>query len=271
MTIKQLLQIGKNENPRDAGFLLMHAAEISKTQLLLGDLEVSTETQAKYRGYLSRAAADEPVEYITNSAEFFGHTFYVDQNVLIPRDETELLVSSAIDALNADKPIILDIGTGSGCIAISLAIAIPTARVFATDISLAALDVARKNARNLGVLDRITFLHSDITQEFPPIAEDLDLIISNPPYIAHDDKLVDAEVHKFQPHTALYADDNGLKIYKHIIQRARLKSGGIIAFEVGYNQAATVSELLQNNGNFRNIKTIPDYAGIERMVFANFA
>jgi len=271
MTIKELLQIGKNENPRDAGFLLMHAAGISKTELLLGDLNVSSEVETKYRSYLARAATGEPVEYITNSAEFFSHTFYVDQNVLIPRDETELLVSAAIDAFDIVNPTILDIGTGSGCIATSLALAIPTAQVFATDISLPALNVARKNARDLGVSDKITFLHSDITQEFPPIAEDLDLIISNPPYIAPGDKLVDTEVHQFQPYTALYADDNGLKIYKHIINRVRLKSGGIIAFEVGYNQASAVSELLQINGNFINIKTIPDYAGIERMVFANFA
>jgi len=267
MVIKDLLQISKSKSLRFAGFLLMHLMEISKTELLLGELEVPSDIETKYHEYIKRFNNGEPLEYIINSAEFSGHTFYVDGNVLIPRDETELLVETAIEILQPfEDQKILDIGTGSGCIAISLAKAIPNAKIFVTDISLEALNVAKRNAESLNVLERIKFLHSDITKEFPPIDCEIDLLISNPPYISPGDKMVDAEVHKFQPHSALYADENGLAIYRHIAERA---SGNVkmIALEVGYNQAEAVAKLLQTNG-FHDIKIIPDFSGIQRVIIA---
>jgi len=269
MVIKDLFQIGKTKNPRNAGFLLMHAAKISKTELLIGELEVSNHIEEKYYEFLQRASNGEPVEYITNSAEFFGRIFYVNNSVLIPRDETELLVETTIAELKTiKKPVILDIGTGSGCIAISLALAIPTAKIFATDISLPALEVAKRNALNLGVSNRIEFLHNDITTELPVFDDTIDLLISNPPYISIGDKMIEPAVHNFEPHTALYANENGLEVYRHIAEKA---SGiaKIIALEVGYSQANDVAELLQKNG-FSDIKTIPDYAGIDRIVIAKY-
>jgi len=285
MKIQELLQIGNSKLPRgNAGVLLMHAANITKTELILGELEVSLEAEQRYYEFLNRAEIGEPIEYITNSADFFGHKFYVDSNVLIPRDETELLVEVAIDALSScSNPTILDIGTGSGCIAISLTLAIPTARIFATDISEPALEIARRNARDLGVADRIEFVRDDVTSDFSltkhPSAnaatlftkEGFDMVISNPPYITLGDKMVEPTVHQFQPHTALYAADNGLEIYRHIIAKSNLKPNGFLTFEVGYDQAEAVAGLIRATENFRNIQKIPDYAGIDRIILANFS
>jgi len=270
MVIRELLRISNPKSLRDAGFLLMQAANITKTELILGELEVSANAQAKYLEFLERYNGGEPIEYIVNSAEFFGHEFYVDRSVLIPRDETELLVEVAIEALNSAKnPTIIDIGTGSGCIAISLALALPTARVVATDISESALEIARRNARDLGVADRIEFICDDITNS--TIDEIFNLIISNPPYIALGDEMVEPTVHQFQPHAALYAGENGLEIYRHIVEFAGGQSRPpLLAFEVGYNQANAVAELIQASEKFYDIQKIPDLSGIERIVFAKF-
>ena len=219
-------------------------------------------------GFVTRLLEGEPLQYVLGETVFMGHPFKVDRRALIPRPETELLVEAVLKnegLWHKELPCVADIGTGSGCIAISLTMASPRARFQAVDISPAALDLARENARALGVEDRIDFIQGDLLEPLDP--ESLDAIVSNPPYVATSEYArLPREIHDHEPPMALEGGRDGLSVISRLVQQAatRLKSGGILLMEIGENQAAQVRELMEAAGFF-NVEILKDLAGQDRI------
>lgn len=203
-----------------------------------------------YRALVTRRCGREPVAYILGEREFWGLPFEVTPDVLIPRPETELIVEEALDLFPAGRApgVIVDAGTGSGCLAVALAREFDEARVIATDISEAALAVARRNAARNGVGDRIDFRAGDLLE---PVTEPADLIVSNPPYVASGDVggLV-PEVREHEPHIALFAGVDGLSVFGKLFPAAatRLRPGGRLIVEVGYDQDDRVARIASGHG-----------------------
>lgn len=212
---------------------------------------------------LKRLEAGEPVQYIVGNVDFYGLNFKVDKRVLIPRFETEGLVEKVLKLIDKDNLKILDVGTGSGCIAITLKSMLPNANVDACDISIDALEVAKSNAK-LNNSD-INFIQSDL---FSNIHDKYDLIISNPPYIAYDDE-IDLVVKNNEPHLALYADDKGTHLYKEIFKQALnyLNDKYILAFEIGYMQGDILKEEATKYFKDANIYVEKDLADKDRYLF----
>lgn len=267
------------DTPRlDAEILLSHLLGCERIALYTHPSKpLKADTIAQYESVIQRRTQRFPLQYITNRAEFMSLNFYVDERVLIPRPETEVLVETVIkrsQALSGIREIvIIDIGTGSGNIAVSLAKQLKNARIFAIDISPDALTVAKINAQKHGVSNKITFLCGDAFRplEGPGTAVQAHFIISNPPYVADDEfPLLQEEVRDFEPYTALVSGRDGLQVFKHIIAEVNpwLKPGGFIAFEVGEKQAQRVSQLLQNTGRLTHIEFLQDYQQIPRIVVA---
>jgi len=237
---------------RDTAWLEAHRDEV------LEDADAES-----FAALVERRAAGEPVAYLLGVREFYGRDFAVSPAVLIPRPETELLVDLGKAALKGlAAPRILDLGTGSGCVAVTLALEVPQAEVTAIDIAAAALDVARGNADFLGA--RVRFLHSDW---FAVLGrERFDLIVANPPYIAAGDPHLAQGDLRFEPETALHCGADGLDAIRGIIAAAaqHLRRGGRLYFEHGYDQAAAVAGLLQA-AEYENIEQHRDLAGIVRV------
>lgn len=203
-----------------------------------------------YRALVDRRCRREPIAYILGEREFWGRPFAVTPDVLIPRPETELIVEEALELFRGGRGpgVIIDVGTGSGCLAVSLALEFPDARVIATDISFAALSVARRNAERNGAADRIDFRLGDLLE---PVSERADLIVSNPPYVASGDApgLV-PEVREHEPHVALFGGADGLIVYARLFPAAstRLSPGGRLIVEVGYDQDDRVARIAARDG-----------------------
>lgn len=227
------------------------------------------EEIAKIREWIKRRGDKEPLQYILEKEEFYGITFKVNKSVLIPRQDTEILVEKAIENIkNRANPKILDIGAGSGAISISLAKNIEGSIVLGVDISEEALCVARENMELNGIKN-LKLIKSDVFENVN--YREFDMIISNPPYIPdYEYETLMKEVKEHEPKTALVADDNGYFFYKKIIKEGKnyLVSGGVVLFEAGYNQAKKIKELFENDGNYKEIEIFKDYAGIERVVKA---
>lgn len=209
-----------------------------------------------------------PVQYIVGNVDFYGYTFKVNKNTLIPRFETELLVEKTIKYINKyfnNEIKILDIGTGSGCIAITLNKLLDNSRVTAVDISKNALDVARENSK-INNTD-VNFIESDV---FSNINDKYDVIISNPPYISYDEDIMDV-VYNNEPHMALYADDNGLYFYDKILMECRkyLNDRFFIAFEIGYKQGNDIINIINKYFDNVNISLEKDYSGRDRFIFVS--
>lgn len=208
-----------------------------------------------------------PIQYIFNEQIFYGHSFYVDKNVLIPRLDTEVVVEKALSLLfNIEKPIVLDIGTGSGAIGITIALENRDSKVLATDISENALNVAKKNSENLGV-NNIKFLKSNLFENIE--FNKFDLIISNPPYISNEEiSLVSENTLLYEPKESLFASNNGLFFYYEIAKNAKsyLKNNGVLLFEIGFKQAKAVKEILENF-SFSSIEYGQDLAGNDRWIY----
>ena len=209
-----------------------------------------------------------PVQYIVGNVDFYGYTFKVNKNTLIPRFETELLVEKTIKYINKyfnNEIKILDIGTGSGCIAITLNKLLDNSRVTAVDISKNALDVARENSK-INNTD-VNFIESDV---FSDINDKYDVIISNPPYISYDEDIMDV-VYNNEPHMALYADDNGLYFYDKILMECRkyLNDRFLIAFEIGYKQGNDILNIINKYFDNVNISLEKDYSGRDRFIFVS--
>jgi release factor glutamine methyltransferase len=211
-----------------------------------------------------------PLSYILNEAYFFDHIFYVDENVLIPRSETELVVEQAISRINVDTNIVLDIGTGSGAIALTIASKFPACEIIASDISENALIVAKKNAINNNI-NNISFVESDLFATIDnKLQKSFDLIISNPPYIGDDEiSELDQSVKDFEPHLALFAEDNGFAIYEKIINQAKdwLKPGGYLVLEIAPRHKDNIFIKMQDN-NYSEIEIKNDYNDRPRIAIA---
>ena len=252
-----------------AKILLANILNVKKEYLLIHSKEeVKQEDKIKYENCIKELIKGKPLQYITNKQEFMGLNFYVDENVLIPQPDTEILVEKAIEiAETTQKNKILDMCTGSGCIAISLAKKINNAQITAVDISNSALNVANKNAINNNVENKIKFINSDM---FNNIEEKFDIIVSNPPYIETETiNKLEIEVQN-EPHVALDGGIDGLKFYKIIANNAfeYLNENGYLLLEIGYNQQESVTQLLQDTGKYKNIETIKDLGGNYRVVIA---
>lgn len=273
----QILKAVNNEAPAaDAGALLCAAAKCGRVFLYShGDSVVREEDLQKYLAALEQRAQGYPLQYLTGTQEFMSLPFEVGPGVLIPRQETELLVETVIDYCEkrassegtaGGRPFrILDIGTGSGCIAISLARYLPGCAIMAVDKMEDALAIAKRNAVKNSVDSRITFIKGDLFQNV--VGEAFDVIVSNPPYIRSD--VISGlmrEVREYEPHTALDGGTDGLYFYREITCKAHayLKKGGLLAFEIGYDQALDVVSLMPPY--FVNIKTFQDLSGMDRVV-----
>ncbi|SEN24244.1 release factor glutamine methyltransferase [Stigmatella aurantiaca] len=258
------------DSPRlTAEVLLSHLLNMGRVRLYVDlDRPLSKEELAAYRALIERRMAGEPTQYLTGTKEFYNRPFKVDARVLIPRPETELLVEAALHALPKDAPSrALDVCTGSGCIAISLAAERPQASVTATDLSPGACALARENAEALGVAGRLTLLQGDLFAPLPPDAR-FALVVSNPPYIASGEiPGLSAEVRR-EPPLALDGGRDGLDLIRRVIQGARrhLEPGGLLAMEIGETQGAAVKELLQAAG-YENARVEKDLERRDRLAF----
>lgn len=261
----------------DAEVLLAHVLNKERIYLYVHfDEPLQAGELASFRELVKKRAARIPVAYLTGEREFMGLKFKVSKDTLIPRPDTEILVQAAVDALTkigGNEIHFADIGTGSGAIALSILKFIPAATAETVDIAAGALKIAKENAVNLGVADRITFHNGDLLAPLTKGSNSYSAIISNPPYIPQKDIATLApEVKNAEPLTALAGGEDGLDFYRRLTADAPqlLIAGGFIALEVGINQAAAVAALAKNNPliNADTVKIIKDYAGIERVVMA---
>jgi release factor glutamine methyltransferase len=253
---------------RDAELLLLDQLNINRTQLFIDtERELAEEEEFSFWQNIHRRAANEPIQYITGKQEFYGLNFHVTPAVLIPRPETEHLVEAVLQALPREKSLrILDVGTGSGILAITLALHLPYAEITAVDISSAAIAVARRNAEAHHVAHRIQLIESDLLDRVPGSL--YDAIVSNPPYVPEPDRTtLHPQVRDYEPATALFAGENGLDIYRRLIPQAHhaLKLSGLLALEIGHDQQAAIALLLQT---WRNLFFINDLQNIPRVALA---
>ncbi|HKS95776.1 MAG TPA: peptide chain release factor N(5)-glutamine methyltransferase [Terriglobia bacterium] len=265
-----------------AELLLMHVLGRDRSYLYTNpEVELAPDATERYFRLVAERATGKPTQYITGHQEFWGLDFEVTPDVLIPRPETEHLVEAVLGSariLPASRGVglsIVDVGMGSGCIALALASELPAATIFATDISPAALAVARRNAERLGMPARIQFIESDLLACFlddRARGARFDFVVSNPPYVARDElDRVQREVREFEPRLAWGGLEHGDEIYRRLIPQALevLKPGGHLVVEVGYNMAERVRALL--GSEWTDVEIRPDLAGIPRVVSARKA
>jgi len=278
MTLRDaLLEASTSIARRDAETLLAHTLHRDRAWLLAhADDSIDPAQLQSFRSLVARRAAQEPLQYITGTQEFFGLPLRVTPAVLIPRPETEHLVEAVLDWAHSQpqsNPLhIADVGTGSGAIALALAQNLPHADITATDLSSAALAVARANAAQLGLASRIRFLEGDLLAALPAKTPPFDAIVSNPPYVPHTDAPTLApEVRDHEPSLALYAGADGLSLYRRLIPQAfhALRPGGLLALEIGFGQRTALTHLLTNPDQpWQNIRFLDDYASIPRVALA---
>ncbi len=284
MTLREALaaafhQLSDNPHLRDhamedAAYLLLHALEISRASMLANyDRILTAEELAVYQRMIARRLGSEPLQYITGDCEFYSLPLRVNPAVLIPRPETEHLVETVLCELDPTQALrIVDVGTGSGAIAIALAVHLPRAQITALDLSAAALEVAAANARTNGLAGRIRFLESDLLAALSSESalEPLgwDAIVSNPPYVpAADRDSLHPQVRDYEPSLALFAGPSGLDVYRRLIPQARaaLKPNGLLALEIGFDQRDAIAALL---ADWNGLRFIDDLQHIPRVAVA---
>lgn len=268
---KQFESAGLPFAGEDALDLVLGLTGLSRTDYVLRGHEVATSEQMEaLRAATDRRLANKPVDRILGWREFYGRRFEID-NVLSPRGDTEVLLLATLDAIKSvPAPHILDLGTGSGALAISLLYERPDARAVATDISEAALMTARRNAQALGVSDRLTLIQSDWFEEVPDAF--FHAVLSNPPYITSAAMgELDADVAQHDPELALHGGEDGLIPYRQIVPAAErfLASNGWLGVEIGYDQGPSVQSLFESSG-YEDVKITQDPAGHDRIVSAFF-
>ncbi len=268
-------QLKATSEPRiSARLLLAHALQCSVTDLFIhSDRILAVDQMARYRDLVAQRANHKPVAYLVGHREFLNLDFLVDERVLIPRPETELLVESVIEAakrlsrFQRQRPLhIVDVGTGSGIIATSLAIHLPQAMILATDASGAALQVAQDNARRYGVWARMTFLHGNL---LVPLPTAVDIIVANLPYVSQAEYAdLPPDIRLYEPHEALVAGVDGLDAIRTLLSQARshLFRDGTIWLETGAKQGDAVSELATRAFPDAQITVVKDYAHLDRLV-----
>ena len=263
------------ESPRtNAELLLANILICKRLDLYLKfDQPLKENEIILYREFIRRRGKFEPLQYITGSVEFFGIEFKVNKSVLIPRPETEILVETIINSAGKEENIdILDIGTGSGNIAVSIAMNLPNSKISAMDNSIDALEVAKENAKLNSVENRIDFMNESILYGFNYPAKKYDIIVSNPPYISAEEfRVVQPELKVFEPRAALTDEGDGLTFFRIISSKTKtiLKEKGKLFFEVGKDQSKLVEKILLEN-DFQNITIKKDYLNIERVVYGEF-
>ncbi len=265
-------QLTEQQLDVNAAFLLLeHVTQKSRASLLADLREPLTEHQSlQFDDLSAELLTGKPIQHIIGEEWFYGRSFIVSKDVLIPRPETEELVQGALHRsakLFGNNPIqVADIGTGSGAIAVTFQLEYPEANVTATDISEAALTVARRNAERNHA--RITFLQGDLAQ---PLANGKwDVVLSNPPYIGRDEaSSMSSTVLDHEPHNALFADENGLVLYRKLAETlpALMKKPGLIGLEIGYLQGEAVKRLFQNAFPTSEVEVVQDMNGKDRMIF----
>ena len=279
MTIKEIIIRDSKEleeispTPRlDVETLLQKVLDVDRLYILLNlDKSLSDDEEKLFNKFIEERLSNRPIAYIVENREFMGLDFYVKEGVLIPRPDTEVLVEEVIELCKDKGPInILDIGTGSGAITVSLAKYLVNAKITSVDISDIALEIGEKNAQSNDVDDRITFIKSDL---FTNIDKDMkfDIIVSNPPYIKKEViETLDKQVKDFEPYNALEGGIDGLDFYRAITTQGKnyLNKGGILAYEVGHDQSEDVSKLMEKDG-YTNIYTRKDLQQIDRVVIGS--
>ena len=257
--------IRQGEEAESLSFVYRSLKNLSFTDFVFAlQKEVTEEEKQFVKGIFQQLAAHKPAQYIIGQVDFYGMQLKVDERVLIPRPETEELVELILAENPGMNLSVLDIGTGSGAIALALAKNRPDWSVTAADISQDALDIASENAKNQNL--QIFLKKSDC---FTEISEKYDIIVSNPPYISREDESeVGLNVFHSEPHLALFADEDGLAIYRRIAEDAKdyLKDGGKIYLEIGYKQGQSVPELFKNYLPEKRVRTLKDQFGQDRMV-----
>ncbi len=272
MTLKQALSRARGiladgnieDAPLESELLLRHTLKISQVQLYLDlDHELSPNQEQTFWQLIKRRLNGEPTAYITGHREFYGLDFYVSPDVLIPRPESELLVEMALDLIqNRPVPAIAEVGTGCGAIAISLALKLRRAKIYATDVSALALKVALFNCQRHGVADRICLLHGDM---LAPLPEPVDLVVANLPYVSESELTNSVN---FEPLLALDGGSDGLEKIYQLCQRVtdKLRPDGYLLLEVGQGQGKGVTTCLHSLFPSAKIEIAPDLSGIDRVV-----
>lgn len=269
--LKESLQPITSEWEIESKWMLCHVLDCSVLDLIIYKQQAITEkAYSDLVEMVRRRTQREPIQYILGVHEFMGLPLKVGKGVLIPRQDTESLVEYIIQYV-AEQPIkILDIGTGSGAIAVSLAHYLKYAEVTTVDISEDALEIARENVRLNGTEDRVTLLKSDLFECVEP--RQFDIIVSNPPYISEADlRALEPEVKDHEPELALFGGKDGLDFYRRIIPKAKsyLKPNGLLIFEAGYDQSVKILKLFEENG-YNDIGVFSDLRGIPRFIYGHF-
>ena len=247
--------------------IVFHILEIKNVaQFISLNYKMSQAQEVQIRNHLLEIQNGKPYEYITNSCNFMGNNFFVNESVLIPRIDTEPLVEFVFGLKKRDETLkILDICTGSGCIGVSLAKFFLNSRVIAVDISPDALEISKINAKNNGVNRRFSTIQMNILEEIP--TGDFDIVIANPPYIKTNDiKTLSSSVRDFEPHLALNGGDDGLIFYKRLVKYASTLRNCDIIFEIGHNQAHDVQKILENEGILKS-RILKDFGENDRGVY----
>jgi release factor glutamine methyltransferase len=259
-------------SPRlNAETLLMFVLGVNRAYLYAHpERELTAEELARYDEVVGQRSTGMPSQYITGHQEFWGLDFVVSRAVLIPRPETEHLVETVLElAREVVNPKLVDVGTGSGCIALTLASELQTAEVYGVDLSADALEMARANAARLQLDERVKFLQSNVLEALAGI-HDFDFVVSNPPYVGKNEAdKVQRTVFEFEPRMAVFSGESGLDVIRPLIKQAHaaLKPGGWIAMEIGYSMRDAVLELLSPT-MWDDIRVVPDLQGIPRVVAA---
>lgn len=257
------------ENPElESSLLLSKALSINAVDIYAyPERKVASDKVEEFKQLLERRLRKEPVAYILGEKEFYSRPFIVSPDVLIPRPETEILVEEALKvAKNVSHPLVVDAGTGSGCIAVTISCECENAQIFATDISLEALLVAGANSKRHRVVEKISLVRTDFLNSFKE--ESIDLALSNPPYITESDfSKLESNVKDFEPKESLLGGEDGLDCMRKIVHQAGrvLKNGGWCIVEVGDSQSENVSKIFDYIG-FRDISSVRDLSGIERVI-----
>jgi release factor glutamine methyltransferase len=263
----------KNRDQNAGELLLRHFSKMSRTQLYANMRdELDPAVLEQFEKAIYEHAQGTPIQYIMGYEEFYGRQFLVNESVLIPRPETEELVLGVLKRIKQKTPLdVIDIGTGSGAIAISLKLENPLLEVTATDISADSLAVAKENASRLGA--NIEFIQGDLLKPLIEQERKFDVVVSNPPYIPLTDKSWMSEVvTEHEPHRALFAGEDGLDFYRRFMEELPLvvKAQALIGFEIGAGQGVRVAELLQETFPEAKVEIVNDINGKDRMVFAAF-
>jgi len=271
LTRQTLASVNCDEAGIESELLLCQVLGISKTKLYSEPQRVLTPTEIKQlQHFINRCLLHEPVAYILEHSDFYGHDFYVNHHVFIPRPETELLVEEAInfahnDSISQNEFILADIGTGSGAIAISVALALPQAKVYAIDITTSTLHVAHINCQRHHVTHQVTLLQGNLLE---PLPEPANVIIANLPYVKnHELRMLAPEIIDFEPSVALIGGEDGLNVIRQLLNQieGKICPGGCLLLEIDYGQKESITSLINSHFAQASIEIIPDLAGIERI------